>query len=257
MSANFPGNNKVLIWFSDESGRQPDHIRNNYRIIFKNYVQQESGNVFANALGYINEYEEENKDVIQKDISVFFAGNLNQNRFPLYRMLLLQRYPFLRVLNILPQQVSRRIIHLIKHKILDLSSGDTVFCFSRGFRSGLRYSDYFKLLLRSQYVIAPRGFESSETFRHFEALSAGCILISEPMPATSLYPDPPFLMFKTMGELQEILKKLERGQYDEERLVQSHKRFFESHLTVEASARRMAKICLTYHEQRLKDPAIQ
>lgn len=257
MSATFPGNNKVLIWFSDESGRQPNHIKDSFRIIFKNYVHEESRNVFANALGYINDYENEDKCIIQKDVSVFFAGNLNENRFPLYRMLLLERYPVLHILNVLPEPVSNRLIHRIKHKVLDLSRGEAAFHFSLGFRSGLRYPDYFNLLLRSRYVIAPRGFESSETFRHFEALSAGCILISEPVPNTSLYPDPPFLTFKTIAELQEVLKKVERGEYDEGRLVQSHKRFFESYMTVEASAKRMANICFTYRQHETTESTPQ
>lgn len=243
-SAIIDSANKVLFWFSDESGAEPQHLFKNYQFIFKSYLQLEKGNCFANTLGFVNEGNDLTNTETPKSINIFFAGNLNVNREQLYHQLFLKKFPGYSWTSWLPRFVIRKLIMYWRRRHLNLSEDNSVFLFSNGFKSGLDYQQYRDYLSRSRYVLCPRGFESAETFRHFEALAAGCLVISEPLPQNSLYPEPPFLFYNTLNDLLAIFRKIESSEVDEDDLRERHKAFYESHASVGANAKRVGNICL-------------
>jgi hypothetical protein len=241
-SFNFLEKNKILFWFSDESGLFPSHLENNYLIIFKSYIHTELSNVYSNPLGYVNEFAEEmNKSVETKDINVFFSGSLNVNRRKLFELLFFNKYWMLKFLNVLPDNILLKLFKKLKFK--NLSCYRNVFLFSYGgFKSGIEYKKYFDYLLRSKFILCPKGNQSSETFRHIEAMKAGGIVISENMPEVSIYKNNPFIKFDNYSQLKSILKKIRRGEYDLATLFKEQKKFYESNFTVDAITIRIVEI---------------
>jgi hypothetical protein len=241
-SSGIEKKNKILFWFSDESGSFPEHLTGKYNLIFKSYVKKELLNVFSNPLGYVNEFED-NCDQIadQKDINVFFSGCLSDSRVRLYRALFFRKYKYSNFLKVLPYRTFKTIFKIFK--INDLSKDNSVFLFSSKFKSGLGYKQYYDYILRSKFVLCPRGFESTETFRHTEALHAGCIVISEKMPDVPIYDNHPFIVYNNFDELNKILDKVANNEYDEKELIETHKTFYNSKLNVDSIAHRITEIC--------------
>ncbi len=62
-----------------------------------------------------------------------------------------------------------------------------------GFARGLSPETYGRKLALSKTVLCPRGFSSTDTFRHVEALRAGAVVISEPLPDLHLYRGSPII----------------------------------------------------------------
>lgn len=241
-TAGIEAKNKILFWFSDESGTFPKHLVNNYCLIFKSYIHKEYSNVYCNPLGYVNEFvSQANKNSKTKDIEIFFSGNLNANRYGLYKFLFFRKYNFLKLLKIIPDQVLIKLFQ--KLKINKLGRGRFVFLFSNKFKSGLRYEKYFEYLLRSKFILCPKGFHSNETFRHIEALHAGGIIISEEMPMVSIYKNNPFLTYKSYPELKKIFRMISKNNFDIEKLRKLHKFFYYNRFTVDAIAKRISTIC--------------
>lgn len=237
--------NKVLFWFSDESGVFPSHLVNNYTIIFKSHIQEESLNVYSNPLGYVNEFDsEKNTKIVKKDIDIFFAGNLNGNRRELYRVLFFRKFKFLKFLELFPNKILNRLLRILN--VRNLSYRNNFFFFSSAFKSGLRYNEYYHYLLRSKFIICPRGFYRSETFRHYESLHTGGIIISEEMPNVSIYKDNPFLVYRNKSELNKILSKIEREEYDETMLKESHRRFYCNNFNSNTVSLKISDICKRY-----------
>ncbi len=234
--------NKVLFWFSEETGAFPDHLIDNYGLIFKSYILNERLNVYSIPCGYVNEFaDQRDKKSKKKDINIFFSGNLNDNRIKLYDLLFFKKFKFLRLLKIFPDKILIRLFRFFDLK--NLSKKSNTFLFSDEFKSGLGYEEYFKFLLRSNFVLCPKGFYSTETFRHIEALHAGGVIISEKMPTVSIYKDNPFITYNNYSELKQIFKKIEKNELDIKGLSESHKTFYDSNLKTDAAARRISEIC--------------
>lgn len=77
-----------------------------------------------------------------------------------------------------------------------------------GFGQGLSPSAYSKALSRAKVAIAPEGNFSNVTFRHFEALQHGCVVISAPLPTTWCYQDFPGYQLTNWQHLPALVKGL-------------------------------------------------
>lgn len=67
-----------------------------------------------------------------------------------------------------------------------------------------RYRDR---LGNSKIALAPRG-TSLETFRHFEAAMAGCVVITEPLPKTWYFADHPFVVVQSWRHASRAIRRL-------------------------------------------------
>ena len=56
-----------------------------------------------------------------------------------------------------------------------------------GFNQGLDGSTYSEKLHNSKIAICPHGNVSVETFRFYEAIRSGCVVVSPPLPLTEIY----------------------------------------------------------------------
>ena len=193
-SAALSGKNKVLVWISDESGSIPAHVSDQYHAIFKSYIRDEAMHsaTYAFPLGYMRGVPAlPARPPAQRSIDLFFSGNLNANRFGLYRQL----HPFFRALPEPIGSYAARAVRRIRWPRLRMdfsSEADRSFLrFTSGFSQGLSPEEYGQALADSKIVLCPKGFQSPETFRHMEAMRAGAVIISEPLPQNHLYRDSP------------------------------------------------------------------
>jgi hypothetical protein len=81
--------------------------------------------------------------------------------------------------------------------------------FTAGFAAGLSPQEYGWRLADSKIALCPRGWESAETFRHFEALRAGTIVVSESLPPTHFYVGSPIITVRDwragLAEVAELI----------------------------------------------------
>lgn len=195
-SAAGPAGNKVLVFISDETGTPPTHLSDHYRAIFKAYLTHEpvGTNIFPFSLGTVRTVPAlPVKPVDSRSIGIFFSGNLNANRFPLYWRL----HPVLRLLPEPAARLAQRVARRIGWPALRMDFTDPArqrhIRFTPAFKGGLGPVEYGHLLADSKIVLCPRGFTSAETFRHMEAMRAGAIVVSEPLPATRFYAGSPIV----------------------------------------------------------------
>ena len=87
---------RVLIYISDEMSSVPRHLCDKFFAIFKCYLPSDRGlpnNLFPLPLGCTAGFADlPIRPPAERSVSVFFSGNLNANRVPLYRELTWLRY---------------------------------------------------------------------------------------------------------------------------------------------------------------------
>lgn len=199
-----PHSNKKQVVFiiGDELGRIPYELAKQATVIFKNYIKLNSGvpNVFYFPLGYNkNTLNQEVKPINFRSYNVFFSGNLHHGRVNLYKSLINERF--------IPASV------LIKFRFLWGSDFDKKYIksyirFQNGFASGLSSAEYADKLYNTKIVLCPPGYVNPETFRHYEALRAGCIVISEDLPIMHAYPNSPIISIKNWRDLPSLVHHL-------------------------------------------------
>lgn len=161
----------IIIGLSDEfmTDNIPKHWRDSCTV-FKAYLtsDQELGNVHSFPLGYNKKHVKlKNKIIAERNIDVFFAGHMSSaNRVKFMR-------PVIEFFN----QMSHD-----KRPKLD-------FNISRGFNMGLSGEQYSEKLHDSKIVVCPAGNVSMETFRHYEAMRSGAVVVSPKLQETKIYKD--------------------------------------------------------------------
>ena len=210
-SANhdFEGKKKILFYISDEFGKTAIELKNYYYRVFKSYLShQAANNIFPFPLGHINGVNFSDAQILpvsQRQTDFFFCGNLNRNRIDFFKQFTnIKRAP-----SFILQLIIKS--NFIKEKAIEWGNTRTAnnfIQFTTAFKRGLPVDEYNKKLLDSKIVFCPAGFNSKETFRHFEALSAGCIVISEKLPDTCLYQNAPIIQIGNWKEGVQIANSL-------------------------------------------------
>jgi hypothetical protein len=247
-SSSYPGDYKVLIAISDEEASESSTLllSSSYRLVFKCYLPRDPLNscVHPFPLGFVAGVPElPLQSFNDRRFDVFFAGNLNSSRLGFYCALrpLLRYFPrsfAKRLARRIPDRFRRCIID----RFYDRRLGKAFLLFSGGFRKGLKSLDYAQILHSSRIVLCPRGFISAETFRHFEALRAGCVVISEPLPDTYFYRDGPFVVLQDWREAPALVRSLLANPDRLQRLHHESLNWYRTHGSPEATALYMADI---------------
>ncbi|ALI99761.1 hypothetical protein [Rufibacter tibetensis] len=207
---------EVVIYLSDEASRIPHELmRTGAFAVFKNYLLSDVPypNLFHLPLGYVNSTPAlPVAPVHTRKTNVFFSGALHFARLSLYQHFT----PY----NFLPNRIWQRFHRFIYSKTeFDTYYPDSFIRFNKqGFKSGLNPRDFAAMLYNSKIVICPRGVISYETFRHFEAMRAGCIIISEKLPETFFYSNSPMLILSEWSKLDNVIKHLLANPEEQERL---------------------------------------
>ena len=168
-------------------------------------------------LGYYNQLDLPIKDIRARRYDVSFAGSVVHESYSAWSVK--------RLLDT-PKGVSRKkmIAALVKmHKEhpelrvkLSITSG-----FEAAWSADA--SSYSQEMMDTKICLVPRG-AALETFRFFEALRYGCVVITEALPSRWFYEGSPAVRVENWNDLEGILKKL----IEDERLMQrEHQRSLE------------------------------
>jgi hypothetical protein len=215
------GRPKVLIYISDETCSIPLHLVGTCAAIFKAYLPQElpERKLFALPLGYASGVPVyDSIPVNQRSTNVFFSGCAQRSRAGLGQVLI----------RLAGQLAKPKEHETVLQSSLAPSEPDTVYdwsaafpdsyiCVTAGFSSGLDRATYGAKLCNSKIALCPSGWQSSETFRHCEAMRAGCVLISNRLPSTRLYRNSPIIQLEDWTLLDKTVKDLLQ---DESRMSQ-------------------------------------
>lgn len=191
------GRLKVLLFLSEETGASPTRLLSRYHAVFKCYLRElpTARNLFSFNVGTVRSVPAlPPLPMEERTCDIFFSGHLHRNRFDLYREL----HPLLRGLPRGVAAASYRLLRLpqarrfVRTDFSDEAARIRI-SFTAGFATGMPPEDYGRLLASSRIVLCPKGIHSPETFRHMEALRAGAVVITEPLPRTHFYRGGPFL----------------------------------------------------------------
>jgi len=249
---------KILFYISNETDYIPLNLEKHFFCIFKCYLpyQPKKSNIFSFPLNIIPDISIKKIIPIEKrKIDVFFIGNLNRNRLDFFRAFysaskIFSKFSYKFIYSFLTRT------NLIK-KIIDVDlsnkiNGNNFIKFTNGFNAGIQYDKYLKLLNNSKVVLCPRGFMSSETFRHFEAIRAGSVVITEKLPNTNFYKKFPCVTVNnwTLG-----LKKAEKLILDVNRLKKMQNKirvFYDKNLSEAATAKYVFNILKVLERKKIK-----
>lgn len=187
---------------SDETSSVPHALCARVRAVFKNYLPAENlaRNLFSLPLGYAAAtLERPPTPILERPQSVFFSGYLSRRRLPVFHAL---SGSWASTIAGLFGRALRRPVRcgsVIPNAYIQ---------FTQGFGKGLSGPEYADHLAQSKIVLCPRGFLTSETYRHFEAMRAGSIIISEPLPPLRFYQGSPIITLESWRGVRERLLEL-------------------------------------------------
>ena len=161
----------VIFALADEWGK--DNIPQSWKdnaTVFKAYLkpEQEKGSVHSFPLGFNKKHIKlPNKPVKSRQTDVFFAGHMSSKNRRHYLRWVIEYF----------QEMKPS-----KRPKLD-------FNITRGFNLGLTGEEYSQKLHDAKIVVCPAGNVSMETFRHYEAMRSGAVVVSPKLPQTKIYKD--------------------------------------------------------------------
>lgn len=237
-SRNFVHPKKILFWSAGENKQQPFYkIKNDYLYIFANYAQ-DNKNIKSVQLGYARSSIETFIPIEERLFNISFTGNLNRNRIELVSLLsgiselwiriglLINKIALLKLINILIRYKHKRDYYL----------------FTEDFGKGLDTEDYHYIMSHSKIILCPRGWTNSETFRLYEAMMHGCVIISEELPNRQYYKDIPIIQVKNWNEGLKIANNLLNDINAINELSKKNKEFYKKNLSPSAMANRIIEI---------------
>lgn len=208
-SLSFKSNKKkVLIYLSNQYYDINPALPGDFFAIFKCHLPHDivRDRIFHFPLGYVKDtVEHEVREISNRSIKVFFSGNLNKKRVTLYKALADSSVPDIFYAPLI--RLSKKIPNLLTKNFSEVFPSSYIH-FTNGFKKGLNAQEYSKVIYDSQIVLCPGGFLKNETYRHFESMRAGCVIISEKLPDTYLYKDSPIIQVNSWKEGVEVTKSL-------------------------------------------------
>lgn len=206
----------VLIWIGEEYGLIPsEKILNKYTYVFKEYLKEEFPELNLYSMPLITPGSMICDSIIpmsKRKIDIFFSGNLNLARLDLYRAIN-TKMSFIEKISayICKFRLGNRLFpKFFGDKTADLSYEykNSIIKFNNGFNKGYNKEEYARITSESKIILSPRGFHSAECFRLYEAMSLGCVVITESLPDVSFYKDIPVVQVKDWEKLRSHLTVL-------------------------------------------------
>ena len=159
------------IIFELSDGDITDNIPQDWKdnaVVFKSYLtpEQEQGNLHSIPLGYKQKHVfNENLPILNRPFDVFFSDHMASQNSHNYMSSVINFFNNLKIKD---------------RPNLDIN-------ITRGFNTGLDSEAYSKSMHRAKIAICPPDNISTETFRHYEAMRSGTIIVSPKLPETKIY----------------------------------------------------------------------
>lgn len=154
-------------------------------------------------LGYYNQADLPIKPLLERRYDLLFAGSLVTDPYPIW-----SRRRWLRNTKDIARQEMLSAAEKLQKKYpeLKIAIGKTV-----GFGIEAKFSEdmrsYSEKLMDSKICLAPRG-SLFETFRFFEGLRYGCIVVTEALPNRWFYQGSPAIQLSTWSDLEQSIARL-------------------------------------------------
>ena len=152
-------------------------------------------------LGYYKQLELPIKDIESRRYDIYFAGSLKQKKYSVTSLKYWIKDP---------KNLSRKkmisSIHKIKQNLPELQ---VKLSFTQGFHntSNEDARKYSENMMETKICPVPRG-TSWETYRFFEAMRYGCIVVTESLPSRWFYNESPAIKINNWSNLEEVVKTL-------------------------------------------------
>jgi len=239
---------KVLFLLCDERNHlNHEHIKG-YDYVFKSYLPDGHCSSFIPIpVGYNAQIPKlPIKNVMERGIDVFYSGNLNSNRLTgLYKSLhKLSWLPKRLFLAIYARPRIRKLFNLSFPIYFQSKIYKYNISFNDGFNLGLKKSLYADALNNCKIALCPKGYFVNETFRFYEALRQGAIVVSERLPNHSFYKDAPVLQTETWNDLPKIIKQIYIKNMEEQQKASLN--YYEANLSEMAVAQYVKKIIVNF-----------
>jgi len=180
--------------------------------VFKAYLlpEHEQGNVHSFPLGYNRKHIKlVNRPIKDRPIDIFFAGNVcapNKREHISTLVKFFEDMP----------KAERPNVH---------------FYITRGFNIGLDGETYSTKMHDAKIAVCPPGNVSMETFRHYEAMRSGTVIVSPTLPQTKIYKDAAICQIDNWMEnagqaIMDLLSDLDMLQLVQERQQQTYNNRF-------------------------------
>lgn len=184
---------KVLILTSDEGHGIPDQIKDKSVLhIFKQYVPMKNVNDVTSVLNVdkvsylplceLSGFQSENIPILERELDWCFLGQLD---------------PF-----------ARRNFSQMTYALHKNENYKHVLHFYQGWNNGIAQEEYSQIMNNTRIAFVPNGSLSRESFRFYEAMKCGCVVISLQQPKTELYDNAPFVRVKDWQEAYRIFHDL-------------------------------------------------
>lgn len=225
---------KVLIWRSNENKlNRVDELKKDYKHIFTNYFW-DNKNSTSLQLGYHTQTK--NKKIIpikERLFNTTFTGCLNRNRVQIASTLTNIPTKWIGLGLLFFKTFTLKILNnLVKYKY-----SNDYYQFNDGFNNGLNEEDYNFILRNTKIALCPKGWVNTETFRLYEAMKWGCVVISEELPEREYYKEIPIIKVDNWNEGIKIAKELSKDQSKLEKHSNKNIQFYKDNLSPEAAAR--------------------
>lgn len=224
---------KILIWRSNENKlNRVSELKKDYKHIFTNY-HWDVDNTTSLQLGCHSDTK--NKTIIpikERLFNITFTGCLNRNRVQIVSELLNVDSKWISLGMLLNKKLTLRIINqLLKYKY-----NNDYYQFNDGFNNGLDEEDYNFILRNTKVALVPRGWVNTETFRLYEAMKWGCVVISEELPQREYYKNIPIIQVKNWRDGLRIANELIVDIPTLDKMSKTNKEFYKRNLSPEATA---------------------
>ncbi len=181
----------------------------------RNWLRGEttSNTVYPIPLGYANQTDLPVRPLSERSVDLFFAGSLSHNRHPVWSPLHWLRSPKHVAREQMVAQATRLQDHHPEINVqLNVTSdfAPHALMYGRQDAEVLDADQYSALMMDSQICLAPRG-TSPETFRFFEGLRAGCIVVTDVLPRHWFYEGSPALEIGDWRNLEDLVLPLLRS----------------------------------------------
>lgn len=207
---DFSARKTVVFYLGNEVGTIPHELmRTPVHAVFMHYLPEGAtgyANLFGLPLGYVSSTPQYPVlPVAERPTNVFFSGATHYTRLPL-----LQHFTGW---DAVPFRLWNAMYHrFFKERVAyryDDQYPNSLIRFNRqGFKSGFAPEEFGRLLYECKIALCPQGVINPETYRHFEALRAGCVVVSAPLPTQYYYTGSPIVTLPDWRGLDAVIANL-------------------------------------------------
>jgi hypothetical protein len=223
---------KILICSSEHNVMPLTQIKHNYLHTFAQYYWEEEG-VTPIPLGCFSKNETTIKPVKERMYNTTFIGCLNRNRTNLASILsgVPRLFMFLGFyLN------DPRMMKFINHMVKWRHPRD-FYSFNPDFNAGVKGDVFMNILNNSKICLVPRGWTNAETYRLYEAMNAGCVVICEKLPDRKYFKNIPVIQVDNWKDGLKKARDLLKDDALLQELSNKSKMFYDEFLSPIATAK--------------------